>query len=271
MGFTSGSYDTSKEAEYARKRAADAAEAERQRYLGAQGPQRRNYGYGPIDISKLSGYNMLRNLATQRGPSQEAQYSLMQNLMNRQNMMDASSKAQAGAYGQAISQLGSQGGVGAGARERLSQQGIKNKLMGTQDAYRSAGTNLLDILKADQANKTKALGDFGGLEQSYAKGNMDIVKDIYNQDIARWGAARQAGDTASEFYNYGIGGAGSNPYGLSTSGNQTYDQGMFSNPNPMTNPQGPMVQGGPVGPKMGVQPPKPGQYSIMNNLKSGSF
>lgn len=256
------------------KKQVDAVEADKQKTR--MGPQRKNYGYGPIDVTKLGGYNALKNLATQQGPSQEAQYSLLQNLLNRQNTIDAANKSQAGAYGQAISQLGSQGGIGSGARERLSMQGAKNKMMGVQGAYRDTGTNLLDILKSDQANKTKALGDFSGLEQGYAKNNMDIVKDIYNQDIARWGAARQAGDDVPWMYDTGIGGASVDNQGNPVANaNTPYNQGMFGPQQPQ---QGqPQQQGGPVGGKMSIlpvgqkQPQQQGQYSIMNNLKSRSF
>lgn len=200
---------------------------------------------------------MMRQLAGEKGPSQASQYSLQQNLLNRQNTIDQGVQQQAGAYNQSLSDMASRGGVGGGSRERLSQFGMKNSMLNKQGAYRDAGSSMMDILKQDAATKAKAMGDFSGLEQSYVDKNQQTIKDIYGEDRAMWGAKRQAGDVASEFYNSGLGGE-------NTGASGAYNQNMFSAPqgqqpynmmNSMQQPTGGMgLQGGPVGPKLGKLP-----------------
>lgn len=134
------------------------------------------------DFSKYSeGFDLLKKLATGIGPTDQGKYSLQQNLLNRQNQIDASTRQGAGALATARSSLAARGGVGAGARERLAQTGAENTLLAKQGAYRDAGSNMLDILKGDQARRDQALQGFTGLQL-----------DRYKADLDRWGANRQA-------------------------------------------------------------------------------
>jgi hypothetical protein len=134
------------------------------------------------DFSKYSeGFDLMKKLATGVGPTEQGKYSLQQNLLNRQNTIDASTRQGAGAMAQARSSLAARGGVGFGARERLAQTGADNTMMAKQGAYRDANSNMLEILKGDQGRKDQALQGFTGMQM-----------DRYKMDLDRWGANRQA-------------------------------------------------------------------------------
>jgi hypothetical protein len=136
---------------------------------------------------KSEGYDLLKKLGTGVGPTEQAKYSLEQNLLGRQNQIDAGTRQGAGAMAGARSALASRGGVGFGARERLAQTGAQNEMNMKQGAYRDANSNMLNILKGDQGRRDQALQDF--------------VKT----DLDRWGAERQASALEKSAKNSGGG------------------------------------------------------------------
>lgn len=171
-----------------------------------------------LDPSSLQGYNMIKSLATQQGPTQSAQYLMDKARMGREDTIDAATKQNAGAQAQMLSQLASRGGVSSGARERLAMQGGRDLLSQKQSAYRQNTGNLLDILKQDEDTKRQALSQFAEGEGKIATGNLAIrnqelssnltntlkEKDLsrqadmeaYKAALDKWAAGKQADATA---------------------------------------------------------------------------
>ena len=148
----------------------------------------------PEPVYGGKGFDLLNKLATQAGPSEATKYSMQQNLLNRQNTIDAGTRANAGAQASALSGLEARGGAGSGARERLATSGANATLMGTQGAYRAQGS-------ADAA----ALGAGENQKIDLLKNVSDLEMQKYQQDVAKWGAGKQADALARSAQNSGGG------------------------------------------------------------------
>lgn len=155
-------------------------------------PDPSKYNMGAIDPTKYDSYNLLKKLATSQGPSDAAQYSLKQNILGRQDAIDASSRETAGSLAQARSGLAARGGIGAGAGERLALQGANNNILNKQGAYRSANSNMLDILKQDALNKNTAINNLANTDLGLAQNNQQTELNRYKMDLDKWAADRQA-------------------------------------------------------------------------------
>lgn len=127
-----------------------------------------------LDPSTLQGYNMIKNLATQEGPSKSAQYQTQQAGLLKQNAIDAATQQSAGAQADARSQLAMRGGMASGSRERMAQTGARDLMGSKQAAYRQNTGNILDILKSDEDAKRQALSQYATAEGQIAGSNLDI-------------------------------------------------------------------------------------------------
>ncbi len=170
-----------------------------------------------LDPNSLQGYNMIKALATQKGPTESAKYMLDQNKMNQQNAIDQASQQQAGSQAAARSALAMRGGMSSGARERLAMGGARDLLNAKQGAVRSGNQGILDILKSDEDAKRQAMYSYAQGEGQIAGKNLDIgnqakqynlgtvlkekdlgrqqTMDTYKAELDKWAAGRQADAT----------------------------------------------------------------------------
>lgn len=171
-----------------------------------------------IDPDKLVGYNMIKELATRKGPSDWANAANQQAELSKQDAIDSGVAQQAGANAQALGQLGMRGGYSGGARERLAMQGQRDIFGGKQAAFRQKGNSLLEIMKQDEDAKRAALNTFASAEGNLVKYNTDtgnreseynignVLKDFgdknnwqmdkYKEALDKWAANKQAEATA---------------------------------------------------------------------------
>lgn len=179
-----------------------------------------------LDPNSLVGYNMIKNMATQKGPSEWAQSANELANLNKQNAMDAASRQGAGALSQMRSNLGMRGGVSSGSQERLAGQSMRDILAQKQGAYRQNASDLLGISQKDAEIKNQMLGQFAGMEGEIQKGNLGALnqasqynlqnllkeKDMqrmktqedYKSNLDKWASNKQAEATAKA----GSGGGG---------------------------------------------------------------
>jgi hypothetical protein len=137
-----------------------------------------------LDPSTLEGYNMLKTLATQEGPSKYAQDANSLAGMKKQDTINAAATQSASAQAQGFSDLAMRGGASAGSRERLAQAGGMGLMDAKQSAYRQNTSDLLNISKTDEEMKRQALGTFATAEGNIANSNLGIQnKELqYNLD-----------------------------------------------------------------------------------------
>lgn len=167
-----------------------------------------------LDPNTLQGYSMLREIATQQGPSKWADAANQQTEFNRQNTIDSAVRQSGAAAAQARSELGARGGSSAGMRERLAMNAGDNLMASKQGAYRTQSGQLLDVMKQDEQMKRDALTKFGEAEGKIALNNNalsnkaneynlnNILKeedlrrsytmDNYKAALDKWGAIKQA-------------------------------------------------------------------------------
>lgn len=170
-----------------------------------------------LDPNTLEGYNLLKQLATEKGPSQYAQIANQQAARSRQDAIDAGAAQAASGLSFAQNNMAMRGGISSGARERTAMQGARDLLSTRQDAYRQEGNSLLDIMKQDEAMKRDALARFGTAEGQLALSNLGIQNqeaqynmgtllrdkdmqnswnmDTYKAALDKWGAQQQAAAT----------------------------------------------------------------------------
>jgi hypothetical protein len=196
--------------------------------LDANGNLPDKYKYNPelLDPSKLEGYSMLKNLATEAGPSKYAQTANLQSELGRQDQIDAATRQSEAAATKARSDLAMRGGASAGSRERLGMNAQDNLMASKQGAYRAQGGQLLDIMKQDELMKRDALREFGTAEGKIAFQNNALTNsagqynlgtvlkeedsrrgyetDTYKAALDKWAANKQAEATR----NSGGGGGG---------------------------------------------------------------
>lgn len=167
-----------------------------------------------LDPNTLEGYNMLKQIATETGPSKYAQTANKQAELSRQDTIDAAQRAAGAGVATARSNLAMRGGASAGARERLEGDAQMGLMGAKQGAYRQTGNQLLDIMKDDETRKRQALTQFGEAEGKIALGNNALTnqdrqfnlnnilkeedmrrnynQDTYKQKLDQWGAIKQA-------------------------------------------------------------------------------
>lgn len=152
--------------------------------------------------------------ALRSGPSASTRNALD---MNASAVDQSKSNARGMATGlanDARSQLAMKGGIDSGASERIAKSGISNALDLTQQAEAGANTNRGNILMQDEAQRQSGLQAAAGMNANSAKGIFDMRNankknlmgsldsrnaynmNLYNQNMAAWGAGKQA--TATE-------------------------------------------------------------------------
>lgn len=193
---------------------------ERESLLDEQGKLQQQYQLNlqQLDPSKLEGYNLIKQLATEQGPSKYAQRAQDLAKYNMQNQLEAGAAQAASAQAQAQNQLAMRGGVSSGSRERMAQQGSRDLLGARQGAYRGFGQSALDIAAQDEAMKRQALSQFGEAEGRIASGNLGLQNQAsqynlktllgekeaanawkqqkYQAQLDKWASEKQADATA---------------------------------------------------------------------------
>jgi hypothetical protein len=179
-----------------------------------------------LDPNSLQGYNLIKNMATQAGPTQYAQEQQKQANFLAQNQGDAAARQAASAQAQARSGLAMRGGASAGARERLALGGQRDLLGAKQGVARDLTGNMLNIGAQDAQTKQGMLNQFANAETGIAQGNLGIQNqqtqynlgnllsgtnmqnqfnmDAYKTENDKWAAGQQAAATR----NSGGGGGG---------------------------------------------------------------
>lgn len=170
-----------------------------------------------IDPATLEGYQAFRKQALQEGPSDWAKLMQQQNLMGKQDAVDAAQRAASTGQAQAMSQMAMRGGFGSGARTSLARQGLKSLMDQRQGAQRDYTGNQLKVGIQDDARKQDALGKFASAEMNLGQYNTDTTNkagqfnltnrlgaldkenaygmDIYKEQLDKWSAEKQADAT----------------------------------------------------------------------------
>lgn len=159
----------------------------------------------PLDMS-VSNF---ADLANRQGPSAWATSAGDQQNALAQNQLDRGASETAGQTGQALSNLGSSGGISSGARERVAEGGANNYMNMSQNTGRQNSLNQMQIGVNDQQNKMQEMGMLPGMEAAalqpeFQKANMwenakatDVGNQIANtQSANQWNqnqAAQQMG------------------------------------------------------------------------------
>lgn len=175
--------------------------------------------FDQLDPNSLQGYNLIKNMATQAGPTQYAQEQQKQAQFLAQNQGDAAARQSASSQAQARSGLAMRGGASTGARERLALGGQRDLLGAKQGVNRDLTGNMLNIGAQDANLKQAMLGQFANAETGMAQGNLGIRNkqteynmgnllsgvqnknqfsmDAYKAELDKWGAGQQAAATRS--------------------------------------------------------------------------
>lgn len=181
-----------------------------------------------LDPNSLEGYNMVKALATQEGPSKYAQDATKLAELGKQDAIDSGVRQAASSAAAARASLGMRGGVSSGARERMAYNMQNNLLDTRQDAYRQNTQDQLKIGLQDEQMKRDMLTNFANAEGNIAKSNLglrnqsmeynlaNLLKekdaanlwnmDVYKEQNAKWAAGKQADATAKSGGGGGGGG-----------------------------------------------------------------
>ncbi len=148
------------------------------------------------------------------GPSQGTQFALEQNRLGANAGRDQARKIASGMGRDASANLSMKGGLGAGALERIGKYATNVGMEGAQQADANASGNRAGLLVADENARTGNLAQAGNMvgNQNQMKYNMaagDLARkqgeldrrnqftmNNYNQQMAAWGAGKQADATA---------------------------------------------------------------------------
>lgn len=171
-----------------------------------------------LDPNTLEGYNMIKKIAQQQGPSDWAQTANKQAEMRQQDTIEAAMRQAASSNAAAVGGLAMRGGAGSGQRERLAMSNQRNLLGERQSAYRTTSGSLLDIMKSDEEMKRQAMSQFAEGEGKIQMGNLGIrnqeaqinqgnvlkdwdlknawAQDRYKAELDKYAAERQAEATA---------------------------------------------------------------------------
>jgi hypothetical protein len=167
----------------------------------------------PLDMSVQN----FADLANRKGPSAWATSAGDQQNALAQNQLERGANETAGQTAQALSNLGSSGGISSGARERVAEGGANNYMNMSQNTGRQNSLNQMQIGVNDQQNKMQEMGMLPGMEAAalqpeFQKANMwenakaqDVGNQIantqsantwnqnlYGQQMGAWGASKNA-------------------------------------------------------------------------------
>lgn len=164
---------------------------------------------GPNEpLNKFSSESM-RN-----GPSSGTQFALQQNRLGANEGRDQARRFASGMAKDATANLAMKGGLGAGAQERIGKYATNVGMEGAQQADANAAGNRAGILIADENARTGNLAQASGLitadrtgrynmkagDLARQQGELDrrnaFNMNNYNQQMAAWGAGKQADATA---------------------------------------------------------------------------
>jgi hypothetical protein len=120
--------------------------------------------------------NLLRQKATQQGPSAWANMQKQQQGLQEQNALDASAKSNAGAMQNAMGSIAMRGGLSSGASERAARAGAMNQALAAQGVRRAGMSDRLNIDMADEAQKNDLLKQMPGQELAWLQPSMDKAK-----------------------------------------------------------------------------------------------
>lgn len=184
--------------------------------------------YQTLDPNSLEGYNMLKNLATQQGPTDMAKAQMNQAEIMKSQGLDQATANASGAAAQARAGLAMRGGASSGARSNLARQSMKDILSAKQGVNAGYTGQMASIGSEDAGRKLNLMKDFGQAEGSMAAGNLDIQNkeaefnkqlqgygienankyrmDAYTAELDKWGAGKQADATRNSSSGGGGGG-----------------------------------------------------------------
>lgn len=148
------------------------------------------------------------------GRSRSTEFALQQNALGANEGRDQARKIAAGMGKDAMANLSMKGGLGAGASERINKYATNVGMEGAQAADANAGQNRAGLMIADENARTGNLAQASGLigqdkqmrynmmagDMARKQGELDrrnaFTMNHYNQQMAAWGAGKQADATA---------------------------------------------------------------------------
>lgn len=163
----------------------------------------------PIQPERLSmlDNDVYRNLKSQsmnKGLNPWASLALSRQRAMAENLKEEAAERSGAENAMAMGKLAAQGGLSSGARERVAAGGAKNYLDMVQDVNRQGELNAMNIGISDAENKMKMLDRAAGMESQDIADANSFRQNVYNQQMQRWAAERQAQATE----NAGGGGGG---------------------------------------------------------------
>lgn len=172
-------------------------------------------GYDAQVAGNEGGFQAFKNAALSQTQSPWAAQANQQQDLESLNQLDQGKQQTAGAEAGAKDALAAQGGLSSGARERVAETGANNEVNMGQNVARQENLNKLQIGMNDQQNKIQELSQLPGMENTLNQ-NWENAKstdlsnqiaenqsvnsynqNIYNQQMAAWGANQQANATAN--------------------------------------------------------------------------
>jgi len=122
----------------------------------------------------------LRGIGQSKGPTEMAKRQEEKQRLEEQTSRENLYRQNAQAGQQAFSDLASQGGAEAGARERLQGQIGGNSLREQQNLSRAGTTSRLGISSEDEARKMAILGQLPNLQNQYTATKQNIMESDRN-------------------------------------------------------------------------------------------
>jgi hypothetical protein len=192
-------------------------------------------------------YNAIKDRAMTTGPSPWMNMQLQKAELDKQDAIGQNQRQTAGDVATAESGLAMRGGMGSGSRERIARSGLSMNNLANQNVYRTAANNNVNLGIADENQKLDLLKTIPGMDLAgaqYTAGlnqsnnatknaatqynagvDMDAQKfnalggisgksgvnaynsNVYNQNMAGWGAGMSA-DAIANQKNPGLFGSG---------------------------------------------------------------
>lgn len=150
-----------------------------------------------ISMAQGSGYNAIKGNATSPGASPWASMATNRQNLAAQDQQEHGAVQVAGQTAKANDDLAARGGLSSGARERVAQSGATNAMDMSQGVNRQKNLNNMDIGLEDQKMKMGQQNTLAGLDQADMAGKNAYNENQYNQQMAAWGAGKQADATAA--------------------------------------------------------------------------
>ena len=151
-------------------------------------------GYVPIGGPAIT---QLTNLGLNPGLSPWAELATSQQAQLAENAENQGAQSVAGQTTQTDANIAANGGLSSGARERAAEGGQKDYLAMVQGAQQGQNTNDQQIAMNDAQNKLQQLGTAGNLEAQNTSQENAYNANLYQQQMAAWGAQQQAEATAN--------------------------------------------------------------------------